>query len=249
MTLVARTVLVNGFHRCSLHAATIPVRSQHVAETPIRDLKAQETRDRITETALQLFVSRGYGETTIDQIAEGAGVNRRTVFRHFATKEAILFDHTAVKRDFVVHRLQERPTSEPMLVSLHAVWRELCEQGYERSLLNQIRTVLALEPRLAGGQLLFGFRAFEESMVAMLEAREETREDKRYSSAEVLALTGMVQGWFITAIRLYFKQGKRSLVEYFDEAVAACVQSSVDDLAPALVHRVFAPDNDKGDPR
>ena len=54
-------------------------------------------------------MSRGYEETTIDQIAEAAGVNRRTVFRHFATKEAILFDHLAVKRDFAVRRLQERP--------------------------------------------------------------------------------------------------------------------------------------------
>ena len=201
-----------------------------MAETPIRDLKAQETRDRITETALQLFVRRGYAETTIDQIAEEAGVNRRTVFRHFATKEAILFDHIAVKRDFVIRRLQARPSSEPILVSLHAVLRELCEQGYERSLLNQIRTVLALEPRLAGGQLLFGFQTFEENIVATLEKRE----DKRYSSAAILALTEMVEGWFITAIRLYFKQGKRSLVQYFDETVAACVQSSVDDLVPAL---------------
>ncbi len=73
-----------------------------MVETPIRDRKAQETRARITEAALELFVSRGYEGTTIDQIAEEAGVNRRTIFRHFGTKEAILFDHLAVKRDFAV---------------------------------------------------------------------------------------------------------------------------------------------------
>ena len=201
-----------------------------VVETPIRDRKAQETRARITEAALELFVSRGYEGTTIDQIADCAGVNRRTVFRHFATKEAILFDHLAVKRDFAVRRLRERPPSEPMLVSLHAVLRELCKQGYERPLLNQIRLVLAMEPRLAGEHFLLGYRGFEANLVITLESRA----GNRHSAAKIVALTEMAEGWFLTAIRLYFKQGKRSLVQYFDEVVAACVQSSSCDLAAVL---------------
>jgi AcrR family transcriptional regulator len=200
-----------------------------VAETPIRDRKARETRARIAETALGLFVSQGYLETTIDQIAEAADVSRRTIFRHFATKEAILFDHLAVRRDFALRRLRERPPSEPTLVSLHAVLRELCQQGYERPLLNQIRLVLAAEPRFAGEQLFLGLRAFEANLVATLQSRA-----RRHSLTEILALTEMAQGWFLTATRLYFKQGKRSLVEYFDEVVAACVQSSGDDLQAVL---------------
>jgi AcrR family transcriptional regulator len=200
-----------------------------VAETPIRDRKARETRARIAETALDLFISQGYLETTIDQIAEAADVSRRTIFRHFATKEAILFDHLAVRRDFALRRLRERPPSEPTLVSLHAVLRELCQQGYERPLLNQIRLVLAAEPRFAGEQLFLGLRAFEANLVATLQSRA-----RRHSLTEILALTEMAQGWFLTATRLYFKQGKRSLVEYFDEVVAACVQSSGDDLQAVL---------------
>jgi AcrR family transcriptional regulator len=203
-----------------------------VAETPIRDRKARETRARIAAAALDLFVSQGYEETSIDQIADGAGVSRRTVFRHFATKEAILFDHLAVRRDYALARLRERPPSEPTLVSLHVVLRELCEQGYERPLLNQIRLVLAMEPRFAGEQLFRGVRAFEANLVATLESRAV----RQHSSGEILALTEMAESWFRTATRLYFKQGERSLVEYFDEVVATCVQSSAVDLAPVLGH-------------
>jgi AcrR family transcriptional regulator len=184
-------------------------------------------RSRIAEAALELFVTQGYAETTIDQIAQGAGVGRRTVFRHFSDKEAILFDHLAVRRDFALHRLQERPLSEPALVSLHAVLRELCEQGYDRQLLSQIRAVLAIEPRFATEQLSIGVRAFEDSLIATLQSRLSNR----HSDVEVQALTEMAEGWFITAVRVFFKKGKRSLVEYFDEVVAACVQSSVQDLA------------------
>ena len=120
-------------------------------------------------------MSHGFEETTIDQIADTAGVNRRTVFRHFATKEAILFDHLAVKRDYAMRRLEERPHDEPPLISLHAVLRELCEQGYERPLLNQIRLVLAMEPRRGGEQWSLGFRAFEANLVTVLKNRAGNR--------------------------------------------------------------------------
>jgi AcrR family transcriptional regulator len=201
-----------------------------VAENTRRDRQARQTRARIAQAALDLFVRQGYVETTIDEIAQAAGVSRRTVFRHFATKQAILFDHLAVRRDFAVRRLQERPASEPTLVSLHAVLRELCEQGYERRLLNQIRQVLAMEPRFAGEELFVGMRAFEANLVATLESRASGR----HSSAEILALTEMAESWFLTATRLYFKQGRRSLVKYFDEVVATCVRSSGRDLGPLL---------------
>jgi AcrR family transcriptional regulator len=185
-----------------------------------------ENRARIADAALELFVHRGYAETTIDQIAEAAGVGRRTVFRHFPTKEAILFDHLAVRRDFAIQRLQARPLSEPPLASLYAVLRELCEQGYDRRLLAQIRAVLAVDPRFAREELSFGFRAFEKTLIATLESRM----GQGASSLEIQALTEMAESWFLTAVRAYLKQGGQSLVEYFDEVVAACAGSIGRDL-------------------
>jgi AcrR family transcriptional regulator len=199
-------------------------------QTSIRDDKVRETRQRIAETALDLFTSQGYVETTIDQIAAAAGVSRRTVFRHFATKEAMVFNHLAVGRDFVIRRLNERPPLEPVLVSLHAVLRELCERGYERRLLEQIRALLAIEPRFAAEQFSIGFRAFEKNLIGVVERRA----GNRHSAPEIQGLTEMVESWFISAVRMFFRHGEHSLVEYFDEVVAGCVQSSVRDLAPVL---------------
>jgi AcrR family transcriptional regulator len=189
-----------------------------------------ETRARIANAALELFVHRGYAETTIDQIAEAAAVGRRTVFRHFPTKEAILFDHLAVRRDFAIQCLQARPLSEPPLASLHAVLRELCQQGYDRRLLAQIRAVLAVDPRFAREELSFGFRAFEKTLIATLESRI----GQDASSLEIQALTEMAESWFLTAVRAYLKQGRQSLVEYFDEVVAACARSIGRDLVGPL---------------
>jgi hypothetical protein len=142
----------------------------------------------------------------------------------------MLFDHLSVRRDYALQRLQERPPSEPALVSLHAVLRELCEQGYDRQLLGQIRAVLAIDPRFATEQLNIGVRAFEDSLIATL----QNRLSHLHSPMEILALTEMAEGWFVTAVRVYFRHGERSLVEYFDEVVSACVESTCRDLAGVL---------------
>ena len=196
----------------------------------MRDRKAKETRARIAKTALELFIRQGFTETTLVQIAEAADVGRRTIFDHFLTKEAILFDHLVIRQEVAIQRLRDRPSSEPVVVSLHAVMRELCEEGYDRELLTQIRTVLKTEPRFAYAQLSIGIRAFEKDLVATLEHRL----GEQQSSLEVRALVLMSQAWFDTAIRVYLFEGRRSLVEYFDEVVATCVRVTAHDLRVSL---------------
>lgn len=49
------------------------------------------TRLAIQGAALDLFEAQGYHKTTIDQIADAAEIGRRTFFRYFPSKEAVLF--------------------------------------------------------------------------------------------------------------------------------------------------------------
>jgi AcrR family transcriptional regulator len=200
-----------------------------VAETPVRDRRVRATRTRIAETALELFVSQGYAETTFDQIARAAEVGRRTIFRHFATKEAILFDHLVVRRDAALQLLRERPPAEPPLVSLHAVLRELCAQGYDRRALSQIRAVLATDPQIAGEQFAGGL-AFEKHLVTTLQMRH----GEQWSLLELDALTRMALSWLDTACNVYFKEDRPSLVRCFDETVGFCMESVTGDLARSL---------------
>ena len=52
---------------------------------------APNARERLEAAALDLFAENGYEETTVAQIADRAGLNRATFFRHFADKREVFF--------------------------------------------------------------------------------------------------------------------------------------------------------------
>jgi AcrR family transcriptional regulator len=207
-------------------------RYHRVVSDALRERKTKQTRARIAKTALKLFARQGYAATSFDDIAAAADVGRRTIVDHFPTKEAILFDHLVVSQDVAIQRLRDRPGGEPAIVSLYVTMRQLCEEGYDRDYLAQIRAVLKSEPRLAYGQLSIGIRAFEKGLLAALESRLGPLE----STLEVRALTLMVLAWVDAANRVYLFEGKRSLVEYFDEVVATSVLACGADLKASLEH-------------
>src|SRR5487761_531776 len=61
-------------------------------------------RDRLAQAAFDLFNERGYEQTTIDDIAERAGLGRATFFRHYRSKEDVIFPH----HDRLLDRVRDR---------------------------------------------------------------------------------------------------------------------------------------------
>jgi AcrR family transcriptional regulator len=55
-----------------------------------RERKKEETRRRITLTALELFHEKGFDATTVDEITERADVAKGTFFNYFPRKESVL---------------------------------------------------------------------------------------------------------------------------------------------------------------
>lgn len=55
-----------------------------------REERARETRRRIVDAGMRLFIERGYVTTTVEAIAREAGVAAATIYQAFGTKHAIL---------------------------------------------------------------------------------------------------------------------------------------------------------------
>jgi len=73
---------------------------------PRRDPDSYESdaRVRIATAARDLFAAQGYEETTVEAIAERAGVARRTFFRHFRSKDDAIFpDHGRIAEQVEQH--------------------------------------------------------------------------------------------------------------------------------------------------
>lgn len=70
------------------------------------------------EAGAKLFATRGFDETTTVEIAELADVSQRTLFRHFPTKESLLYGDMDDLRLELRESLASRPESEPILRSV-----------------------------------------------------------------------------------------------------------------------------------
>jgi AcrR family transcriptional regulator len=74
-------------------------------------------RDRLAQAAFDLFNESGYEHTTVDDIAERAGLSRATFFRNYRSKEDVIFpDH-----DRLIEKVRDRLRSSSHATALAAV--------------------------------------------------------------------------------------------------------------------------------
>ena len=80
----------------------------------LRERKRRQTRARIAEVAMELFLKRGFDATTVDDIAASADVSKRSFFDYFPTKEGVV---AAWQDDFgtaLAAAVRARPRAEPL---------------------------------------------------------------------------------------------------------------------------------------
>jgi AcrR family transcriptional regulator len=115
--------------------------------TGLRERKKRATRDALARVALELFVERGYDETTLAEIADAAGVSTRTIFAYFASKEDILFSTMQGMRDALVQALAERPAGTDALTALREF---ILSSAHKKTELDyKLGQVIAADPTLS----------------------------------------------------------------------------------------------------
>src|SRR5271165_2148990 len=92
-----------------------------------------DARARLQEAALALYGERGYEETTVAEIAERAGLTKRTFFRYFADKREVLFRGSGELREMFVEAAKAAPASAtPIEAALAAAMGAAGEMFAER---------------------------------------------------------------------------------------------------------------------
>ncbi len=180
-----------------------------------REQKKAEVREALIQAADALFVERGYEGTTVDQIAEKAGVSRRTFFRYFPSKEAIAFPYAANRLEAFRQFLAQRVSQEKPLVAVRAACLEIgtmlvaskAEELRRQAIVDQSAGLLAAELEV--------YRAWENA-IAEAVIRDETAEDrvrsgKLFAAATIGIVRSVLREW-------YDANGEKDPIELFEEA-------------------------------
>ena len=118
----------------------------------LREEQARTTRRAVVDAAAALFVDRGYAATTIDAIADRAGVSRRTVFASVGGGKAQLLRQAwdwAIVGDDEPVPMAERPEVQRLisqgdaLVALRGWARQVSEVGERVAELSQVLAAAA----------------------------------------------------------------------------------------------------------
>jgi len=100
----------------------------------LRETKKQETRREIADTAMRLFVQRGFDRVTVAEVAAAARVSEKTVFNYFPTKEDLFFDEVPEREDRIVEAIRDRAPGEPVVAALRRLQAgecpRLCSPGF-----------------------------------------------------------------------------------------------------------------------
>jgi AcrR family transcriptional regulator len=100
----------------------------------LRETKKAETRREIADTAMRLFVQRGFDHVTVAEVAAAARVAEKTVFNYFPTKEDLFFDEVPERRAALVATIRDRSPGESIVAALRRLQASecprLCSAGF-----------------------------------------------------------------------------------------------------------------------
>lgn len=185
-------------------------------EEGLRERKRRQTRQRIIDEGLKLFLANGFDATTLDAIAEAADISRRTFFYYFKSKEDIVLAYQSGSierlRDTIVSESPDRP---PLAVVRNALLKLTSTYSAEE-MIPIDRLMISTESLRARKQA--GYIAQEQALFAAL--CELWPQPKRRAGLRIVAMVS------IGAVRLSLEAwrqdgSKRPLKDYLQDAFAS----------------------------
>lgn len=187
---------------------------------PPRARRKAQVRDALVQAARALFRARGFEATTVDEIAAAAGVSRRTFFRYFSSKDAVVFPHAEERlrrfQELLAPAGRERP-----FATLRRACRAMAEHFaahrdellWQHAQIERSASLAAFERDLD--------RRWEEVLAAALRRRsgKSVPRSAALAGAAMGALRALLREW-------YAGRGQGDLVALVDEVL--------DLLAPAF---------------
>ncbi len=110
---------------------------QRVTGSEIVQSRALKTREKILDTAMQVYAKKGYHNATVDEIAKSAGVSVGTAYRYFKDKKELLlatleygFEHISAITGLTEKSISEKNIEKALMIfeKIHRDYYDLHEE-------------------------------------------------------------------------------------------------------------------------
>jgi AcrR family transcriptional regulator len=159
----------------------------------LRERKKGRTRELIADTAMRLFVERGFDEVSVAEIAEAAEVDAKTVYNHFPTKPDLVYQRLEAFEKGLLTAVRERKPGESILSAFTrfalAVQGLLGDPAASRQL-KQVSRLIDESPTLVAHEQQV-FARYTASLAALI--AEET--DSRVTDIEPWVVANTLMGF------------------------------------------------------
>ena len=164
----------------------------------LRELKKEQTRQLIADTAWRLFADRGFDNVTVAEIAREAQVAEATVFNYFRSKEDLFYLRFEAFSARLADAVRDRGPGEPALAAFRRALLEeggllgQAEAGDEEALarLRTVNRVIAESPALLAREQQAISRSAED-LAALLAAETGAPADDIRPQVAANALLGL----------------------------------------------------------
>ena len=183
-----------------------------------RAQKKAEVRESLVEAADRLFAEHGFEATTVDDIAEEAGVSRRTFFRYFPAKEAIAFPNVdarlALFQELLSKSLETSSPFEAVRESIFEVGKLMMAM---RGLEFERQRVIEASPTLLAAELGV-YRRWEHAIAEAAAPKNASQRRRRRARLFAGATMGIVRAVLAQWFRA---DGKKDVLALGREAFSA----------------------------
>lgn len=190
-------------------------RSQASAAPSLSEAKQELVREAITNAALDLFFAKGFDDTTVEEIAQAAGVSRRSFFRYFSSKSDIIGQISVALGPFLSSAISAAPrTYSPMHVVHDAVLR-VASAAADFPRTRQLLTITEAHPAARQAQLARNGE-IEDQVAQALAARMKAPANSgppRLLASLTLSLVHVV-------LRLWLEQNSADVAEIAEQVLA-----------------------------
>jgi len=118
----------------------VTITHEMTAPSNRHELRRRSTHEALRRAALKSFAHKGFANVTVTELAREAGVTERTFFRHFPTKEAVLFQDYETHLEWLNEALAQRPPGESLF---DAVLASVAEFPHDLEVVRQAATARA----------------------------------------------------------------------------------------------------------